>query len=78
MKRRISRKRRPRVPGARRLEGTVTRLRRAVAMTVSNADAVLKSSDAITAVSVERMKQTMVRSLLQHEVHRGALRLARR
>ena len=68
MKRRVSRKRRPRAPGARRLEGAVTRLRRAVAMTVSNADAVLKSSDAIAAVSVERTKKSMVRSLLEHEV----------
>ena len=37
-------------------------------MTVSNADAVLKSSDAIAAVSVERTKESMVRSLLEHEV----------
>ena len=68
MKKRVSRKRRSRAPGAIRLEGAVTRLRRSVAMTVSNADAVLKSSDAIAAVSVERTKQSIVRSLLEHEV----------
>lgn len=57
-----------RARSARGLEAALTRLRRAVAVTVSRADAVLASSDAIAALSADRAKEMLIRSLLDDGV----------
>jgi|SRR5947208_5060918 len=56
--------RKRRVPGALALEGAMRQLKRAVAGTVSRADAVLQSSDAIAQLAVARTKHAVVQSLI--------------
>jgi hypothetical protein len=50
------------------LDQAVTALRKDVAVTVSSANAVREAADAIAAVSSERTKDLMIRSLLDDEV----------
>lgn len=64
--RRLSRAKRATL--AKVLEQAVTSLRQNVAVTVSSANAVREAADAIAAVSAERTKELMIRSLIDDEV----------
>ncbi len=59
---------RPRAKGAKALDVALKRLKRAVSVTVSRADSVLASTEAISQLAATRTKSQLLSSLLEDEV----------